>query len=193
VARQNQSASDVLFDCFHADFSMVHTRIVAQECISIITTPLLSRFLAAIRSASEPWCQQLATRLENTCNGLVPDIWDIRITQANSPAAYEALTKNQALQVGLLLRDNADLETTFPAVVLMVERQGEPFLLPDNDFVLHPDDAVLMAGQHFVRSALNLTLQNVNAMHYVLTGEDRRGGWLWKSLFAKRDNRLLKN
>lgn len=193
VARQNQSASDVLFDCFHADFSMVHTRIVAQECISIITTPLLSRFMSAIRSASEPWCAHLASRLENTCNGLVPDIWDIRITQQNAPAAHEALLNRQALEIGLLLRDNADTETTFPAIVLMVERQGELFLLPDDDFLLQPDDAVLVAGQHFVRSALNLTLQNVNAMHYVLTGEDRRGGWLWQTLFAKREDRLLKN
>lgn len=189
VARQNQSASDVLFDCFHADFSMVHTRIVAQECISIVTTPLLSRFLHAIRSADELWCKQLATRLENTCKGLVPDLWDILITQKDSPAAHDALAKNQALKVGQLLRDNADMQTAFPAVVLMIERQGELVLLPDNDFLLRPDDALLFAGQHFVRSALNLTLQNVNAMHYILTGEDRRGGWLWQYLFAKRESR----
>jgi voltage-gated potassium channel len=193
VARQNQSASDVLFDCFHADFVMVHTRIVAQECISIITTPLLSRFLNAIRSADEHWCRQLATRLENTCNGAVPDIWDIQITPKNSPAAYDALSRNRALKVGQLLRDNADVEATFPVIVLMVERLGELFLLPDNDFLLRPDDAVLIAGQNFVRSALNLTLQNVNAMHYILTGEDRRGGWLWQYLFAKRENRLSKS
>jgi voltage-gated potassium channel len=193
VARQNQSASDVLFDCFHADFVMVHTRIAAQECISIITTPLLSRFLNAIRLADEHWCRQLATRLENTCNGAVPDIWDIQITPKNSPAAYDALSRNRALKVGQLLRDNADVEATFPVIVLMVERLGELFLLPDNDFLLRPDDAVLIAGQNFVRSALNLTLQNVNAMHYILTGEDRRGGWLWQYLFAKRENRLSKS
>jgi voltage-gated potassium channel len=189
VARQNQSASDVLFDCFHADFSMVHTRIVAQECISIITTPLLSRFLTAIRVTDETWCKQLATRLEKTCKGLVPDIWDILISKGSAPAAYDALVEHHSLTVGLLMRDNSDREVSFPAIVLMVERQGEFFLLPENDFPLKPDDAVLIAGQHFVRSALNLTVQNANAMHYILTGEDRRGGWLWHHLFPPSEVR----
>jgi voltage-gated potassium channel len=190
VARQNQSASDVLFDCFHADFSMVHTRIVAQECISIITTPLLSRFLAATRTADESWSKQLSSRLEDTCQGLVPDIWDIRIEHGTAKAAHDAVTENRPLSIGLLMRDNANRDVSFPAIVMMVERGEETYLLPGDDFMLNAGDAVLIAGQHFVRSALNLTLQNANAMHYVLTGEDRRGGWLWQFLFGRREARL---
>lgn len=76
VARQNQSAHDLLFDTFRADFSMVHPRVVAEECIAILTTPLLSRFLAAVRSTDESWCRNLATRLEQICGCLVPDIWE---------------------------------------------------------------------------------------------------------------------
>lgn len=190
VARQNQSANDVLFDCFHADFSMVHTRIVAQECISIITTPLLSRFLAAIRKTDEIWCKQISTRLEETCGGLVPDIWDIVLEQTKAPAAYDALIENRPLTAGMLMRDNADRETSFPAIILMIERLGKTILLPGDEFMLKAGDAVLVAGQNYVRSALNLTVQNANAMHYVLTGEDRRGGWLWKFLFSKRGKHL---
>lgn len=185
VARQNQSAHDVLFDCFHADFSMVHTRVVAQECISIITTPLLSRFLASIRTADEPWCKQIAMRLEETCGKLVPDIWDIVIKPSTALAAYDAVAENRPLTVGVLMRDNADRDRDFPAVVLMVERGDEAILLPESGFALKADDAILVAGQSYVRSALNLTVQNAHAMHYVLTGEDRRGGWLWKYLFSR--------
>lgn len=190
VARQNQSANDVLFDSFHADFSMVHTRIVAQECISIITTPLLSRFLVDTRVADEIWCKLLATRLEETCAGLVPDIWDIVITRDGAPAAYDALVENRPLDVGMLMRDNADREAAFPAIILMIERNGKAILLPEDGFMLKPGDAILVAGQNYVRSALNLTVQNDNAMHYVLTGDDRRGGWLWQFLFPKHRDGL---
>ncbi len=189
VARQNQDANDKLFDTFRADFSMVHTRIVAQECISIITTPLLSRFLAAVRGLDEGWCRQLATRLENIWHGLMPDVWDIAINQGTTPAAFDALSIDQPFNVGLLLRDNADRERTLPAIVLMIEREGETVLLPDDAFLLKPGDALLIAGQHSVRSILSLTLKNANAFHYVLTGEDRRGGWLWHYLASRKERR----
>jgi voltage-gated potassium channel len=81
---------------------------------------------------------------------------------------------------------SADRETVLPAVVLMIERQGQTILLPDGEFMLKPGDALLLAGQHAVRSALNLTLQNANALDYILTGHDRRGGWLWHFLRLKR-------
>lgn len=187
VARQNQGANDMLFDTFRADFSMVHTRIVAQECISIITTPLLSRFLTAIRNADENWCEQLAKRVENIWEGLLPDVWDVVLDQKHAPAAYRALAERQLFNVGLLLRDSADRETVLPAIVLMVERKGKAILLPDDDFLLQTGDAILLAGQHSVRSILNLTLNNANALRYVVTGEDRRGGWLWQHLTSRME------
>jgi voltage-gated potassium channel len=187
VARQNQGANDMLFDTFRADFSMVHTRIVAQECISIITTPLLSRFLAAVRNAEESWSAQLAKRLEEVWEGLLPDVWDIVIDQHTAPAAYEVLAEHQPFNVGLLLRDSADREVILPAIVLMIERDGKTILLPNDDFVLKAGDALLLAGDHSVRAILNLTLKNANALRYVLTGEDRRGGWLWQYLASRKE------
>ncbi len=116
-------------------------------------------------------------------------MWDILIAQHTSPAAYQALVGGRPFNVGLLLRDNADRETALPAIVLMVERDGHTLLLPNDDFILQPGDAILLAGQKSVRSVLNLTLQNANALHYVLTGEDRRGGTLWQYLFARKEGR----
>lgn len=186
VARQNQAANDVLFDSFRADFSMVHTRVVAQECIAILTTPLLSRFLGAVREAEETWCGQLALRLEQVCDGLVPEVWDVRLEASASPAACKALMENRFLSAGMLIRDNADRTVTLPGAILMIERQDRLFLLPADDFPLQSGDALLLAGKHGMRSTLDLTLQNANALDYILTGYDRRGGWLWQTLFGKQ-------
>jgi Trk K+ transport system NAD-binding subunit len=188
VMRQNQAASDLLFDTFRADFSMVHTRIVAQECISIITTPLLSRFLAAVRHADEHWSKALGTRLEALCKEQVPEVWSVRLDQHEASAVHKALLEHQVMNAGTLMRDNASREMALPAFILMVERSGEEFLLPDEDFMLKAGDVILLAGQHAARSALTLTLRNANALHYILTGEDRAHGWLWHLLFAKRSS-----
>jgi Trk K+ transport system NAD-binding subunit len=185
VVRQNQDANDLLFDTFDADFSMVHTRVVAEECIAIITTPLLAKFLSAVRTTDEGWCKNLATRLEQTCGELVPDIFDININKISSLALYDALSKGREIKVGQLLLDNADWGNILPAVVLMIERQGQIFLLPDDEFILETDDALLVAGQHHTHSVMDLTAQNMNALSYVLTGKDRRGGWLWQWLSLK--------
>jgi hypothetical protein len=184
VARQNQAANDVLFDTFRADFRMVHTRVVAQECISILTTPLLARFLGAVREADESWSNELSSRLEGICEGRVPEVWDIEIDKRVAPAVHHALMNQQPISVGQLMRDNADWEAVLPAVVLMIVRQGESFLLPGDEFGLQAGDALLIAGRQ-ARSALHLSLQNANALDYILTGRDRRGGWLWQFLFGE--------
>lgn len=190
VARQNQAASDLLFDTFRADFSMVHTRIVAQECISIITTPLLSRFLAAVRQADESWSKALGARLEPLCKGHVPEVWDVRLHLHDAPAAYHALREQQPLSVGMLMHDSADRNAQLPAIILMIERNGEVFLLPEDDFALQAEDAILLAGRHAARSALTLTLRNANALRYILTGEESGRGWLWRALFPRRQESL---
>jgi voltage-gated potassium channel len=186
VARQNHEASDLLFDTFRADFSMVHTRLVAQECISILTTPLLARFLAAMHGMQEEWCDTLAQELETLCEGLVPEVWDVKIDESSAPAVCQTLQKNSVVQINHLLRDNADRETRLPVKVLMVERKGMQQLLPDEGFELQAGDALLVAGQHAARSVLNLTLQNLNALEFVLTGCDQRSGWLWRHLFSRQ-------
>jgi len=186
VARQNQAASDLLFDTFRAEFSMVHTRIVAQECISVITTPLLSRFLAAVRHAEKEWSKALGTRLESLCSGHVPQVWDVRLNQQDASAAHRALLEQRPLSAGLLMRDSAHREDSLAAIILMVERDGEAFLLPGDDFMFKPDDAILLAGRHGARSSLTLTLRNANALHYVVTGEDSGRGWLWRKLFPNK-------
>lgn len=118
----------------------------------------------------------------------MPDIWDIIIKENASPALFDALAKGQEIKLGQLLRDNADWETQLPAVVLMVERDGSAILLPGDEFSLKPDDAILIAGQHYTHSAIHLTSQNMNALSYGITGEDRRGGWLWQWLSL--DNKM---
>jgi Trk K+ transport system NAD-binding subunit len=178
VVRQNQAANDVLFNTFRADFRMVHTRVVAQECISILTTPLLACFLRAVREADENWSKQVATRLEDLCAGLIPEVWDVGIEKHIAPALHSALAGRQIISVSQLLRDSTDRDAALPAVVLMIVREGQSFLFPEGEFLLKAGDALLLAGRHVARTMLHLTLQNTNALDYIVTGKVRRKGLL---------------
>lgn len=186
VTRQNQAANSVLFEAFQDDFSMVPSLIVAQECIAILTTPLLSRFLDALRAADETWCAQLAARLQTVCDDRLPEVWGVHINAGEAAAAHYALMRGRSINLGLLLRDSSDRDEALPALALMVKRADDVILLPDDDFSLAAGDDLLLAGLHRARSPIALTLQYAHALDYVLTGMETSRGWLWQQLTSRR-------
>ncbi|HRE16826.1 MAG TPA: NAD-binding protein [Rhodocyclaceae bacterium] len=186
VTRQNQAANGVLFDAFQGDFSMVPSRIVAQECIAILTTPLLAAFLEQLRRAEEGWCEALAARLEILCEGRVPVVWDVSLSAGGGVAAYRALSRGRTITLGQLLASDAGSAVPLPVMVLMIQRNGDTILLPDPGFALAAGDRLLLAGRRRARNVLELTLSNTNMLEYVLTGEEQLGGWLWHRLFRRQ-------
>lgn len=178
VTRQNQTANSQLFDAFRDDFCMVPPRIIAQECIATLTTPLLTRFLDLVRGSSEAWCQALAGRLEDLGSGHVPEIWGLCLNAGEAPAVYRALVSGAAIVLGQLLRDNVEREHALAVMPLMLEREGERHVTPDAATPLAPGDALLFAGGSDTQRRLELTLQNANVLDYVLTGREHAGGWL---------------
>ncbi len=89
------------------------------------------------------------------------------------------------IQIGPLLRDSSDRDAALPALVLMVKRDGDIVVLPEEEFALVAGDDLLLAGQHRARGLLDLTLQNAHALDYVLSGRESSRGWLWQHLFAR--------
>jgi voltage-gated potassium channel len=182
VTRQNHTANSVLFDAFRDDFCMVPSRIIAQECIAILTTPLLTRFLDMVRGRDEEWCQALDRRLEELGAGRVPEIWGMRLNAADAPAAHRALMGGTVITLMELLRDNVERENALDVMPLLLERDGELIVKPDDSIRLAPADRILLAARPGTQRQLDLTLQNANVLNYVITGRERAGGWLWQKL-----------
>ena len=186
VTRQNHNANTPLFEAFKGDFSMVPSHIVAQECIAILTTPLLALFLTRLHDKREDWSRQLVDRLQGLCDGLTPTVWGIRLNQADTPAAWQALRDSPPFQLGGILRDGYQRTQPLAAVALMVERADQCFLLPDDNFRLAAGDQLLLASPLDARRNLLLTLQNANELNYVLTGQEQSASWLWQRLRGMR-------
>ena len=180
VTRQNQTANGVLFDAFRDDFCMVPPRIIAQECIAILTTPLLTRFLDLVRGRDEAWCLALDRRLEELGAGRMPEIWGVRLNAADAPAAHRALMDDAAVALSDLLRDNTDRDQRMAIMPLLLDKGGELLVTPDGSMRLAAGDQLLFAGAIGTRRRLDLTLQNANVLDYVLTGHERASGWLWQ-------------
>ncbi|MCK6391045.1 MAG: NAD-binding protein [Azonexus sp.] len=185
VTRQNQAANSALFAAYGAEFAMVPSHIVAHECIAILTTPLLARFLTRVVEFDEARCQRLVEKLQTLCHGLTPTVWGVRLSQAEAPAIHARLRTGEACTLAALLRDGTDRSQALPMLPLLVERGNETTLLPDGDFVLAEDDHLLLASTHAIRRNLEFTLQNANELAYVLDGRTDSGSWLWQKLQGK--------
>ncbi|QDX80342.1 potassium transporter TrkA [Denitratisoma sp. DHT3] len=186
VTRQNLAANGALFDAFIGDFCMVPSRIVAQECLAILTTPMLARFLQRLRECDESWSARLVARLQAACADRVPEVWSVCLDARDAAAVHHCLTLGRAIRLGELMVDNVDRSEAMPMVPLLLERDGRSQLLPAADFPLAAGDHLLLAGPHGARRRFELTLQNNNAMEYVLSGREAGGGWLWQWISGAR-------
>ncbi|MBP9714497.1 MAG: NAD-binding protein [Sterolibacterium sp.] len=188
VTRQNKAANSALFEAYTGDFCMVPSHIVAQECLAILTTPLLARFLQHLRVHDDTWNAALVAQLQTLCADRVPEVWGVCLNAREAGAVHHHLITSHALRLGELLRDNTERSEQLPLIPLLLEREGQPHLLPGLDMTLVAGDQLLFAAAPGQRQHLELTLQNSNALSYLLEGHEANGGWLWQRFFG-RDHR----
>jgi len=184
VVRQNHYSNNALFEAFESDARVLPSRIIAHECLAILTTPLLVPFLQRIKQSREDWAAELLQRLTGRFGWAVPQVWSVRINAREAPALYARLMPaGPQITLEALLRDHAQRDSGLDCEVLYVCREdGSTGLLPPADYALRPGDELLLAGTRNARRNLALALENSNTLDYVLTGRDLPGGWIWQRL-----------
>jgi len=186
VMRQNHASNSALFDAFVGDFALVPSRLIAQECLATLTTPLLSEFLDRVRRQENDWAAQLIAHVEAVCPAQVPDIRGITLNISEARAAYLHLMADAPLTLADALRDSADRGSSLPLVPLMLRRAKNLTLLPSPHTRLAAGDALLLAGPRAAHTRLQLALQNANAFDYVQHGRNAPGGWIWRARAARK-------
>ncbi|MFT3832660.1 MAG: NAD-binding protein [Micropruina sp.] len=179
VTRQNQISNSTLFEAFHDDQCMQPSRIVAREFLALITTPALDRFRWEIRGASEKWAAELAEALSYLNGGYTPELWGVTIDAEHAGAIVEAINDEHWVNIGHLLIDPYDHDKPANALVLMVVRGDGGAILPTTGYQLEIGDQLLIAGSPDAARRMQLVMNNLNVLHYVRTGREGGGGWIW--------------
>ncbi len=188
VLRQNSVINRPLIEAFEADITMVPSEVVAQECLAILTTPLLAPFLDALHGADEAWCSDLLDQLSERFGEQVPEVWSIRLNLAETPALYRLLMQGQTIKLCDIFRDPAQRASTLNCQALQLDRDDDDrLLLPGCETALRPGDELLLVGDRSAHRDLELSLSNEHTLLYVLTGKDLPGGWVWERLSALRN------
>jgi len=181
VMRQNQVANAMLFDTIGAPLTMVPSRIIAHESLATILTPLLSRFLAEARLRPDAWADAACGRFAACFEDVVPQIWSVAIDSAEAPAIVAGLAQGE-VPLSVLVQAFDCREERLAVLPLLRLRGDEATCFPDEAAPLQAGDAFLFAGTPEAMAKQEMARVNANALDYLLTGNERPGGWVWQCL-----------
>jgi len=187
VARQNKRDNHEIFQAALLDLVMQRSEIIARDIFAMITIPLLDTFLRLILEHSNEWANEQVSRLTAVVGEYVPDVWYFTIGEEHTPALLEVLDEGGAVRVDELSRDSRERSVPLSCLpLLLLRRQQEPLLFPDDDELLQVGDQLLFAGKSGAYERMKWTLQNSNALRYVQTGEESASGYFWKRFVRSR-------
>lgn len=190
VGRQNQHSNAAIFREAQLDMVLEPSSMLAVKFLRILTTPLLPEFLGRARDRDEDWLGELMDRLDAVDGGRgKPEVWTLAITGEQAPAVMTHLQESaeDCIDLQFLLRDPRTM-APLECMALMHSRGRQRALLPGAQQPVAPGDRLLLAGTKKAAGGLAWTVNNVNALRYVATGERRPDGTLWRWLASRRSD-----
>jgi Trk K+ transport system NAD-binding subunit len=188
IIRQNRNANRSLFEAFHADMVMQPSEIIAREVRVLLTLPMLSDFLKHAAKKDNDWANQVASRIVGIIGEVVPDVWTVEIEPETAGAVFDSLLKDEKLQLFHLCRDPRARDVHLCCLPLYLARSQQFFLLPSDEMELRAGDRILFCGAYGIAGRMRWVLQNANALHYVVTGDESPAGLVWQWINRHRAN-----
>ncbi len=185
ILRQNRKDNDPVIEAVGADMVMLPSQIIANRIRVLLGAPLQHQFVKLVLHQEDEWACELLSRISALVTRHAPEVWEVAFTEQDSHAVCAHVRRGNKLRLGDLLADPRDRERRLPCIPLMLLRHNERTLLPDPGLHLQKDDHLLFCGAPMGRDRMEWTLQNENALSYVITGEARPEGWIWRQ-FSKR-------
>ncbi len=145
IGRVSKEANHSLFEHAKCDYIMRRSQIVANEALTIISRPLITKFLDYSNSLSPQETDQLITEICRLTNDNDPITWRLVVDDANSPALVRFIDRERSLTVSDV-SSNARLPNN-TGIPLLLLRDGMSHLLPDPSMPLKLGDEILLCGR----------------------------------------------
>ncbi|KAA3619049.1 MAG: potassium transporter TrkA, partial [Proteobacteria bacterium] len=187
VARQNHNRNAPLFKAADVNIVVNQNLLIANQIITLLTTPLTYQFLKQANKQGVQWSNELVSRIGATVDERAPLIWVMDLTAQAAPAFFQAVRDRRELTLGQLYREPHNRKVRLPAVPLMIARAGDYILAPDDATTLQVGDRVLFCGPRAARSKLFSTVTSNEIMIYLITGRHRIISPLWRYLAGGRN------
>jgi Trk K+ transport system NAD-binding subunit len=187
IVRQNLVGNRPLFEAFDANMTMIASEIIANECLAILRTRLLADFLRIVRGEDNAWARRVVERLRGELGEGSPEFWSFGLNGEEAPGLIDVMQRFAGpVTVHDLRRQIGDRGRTTKSLPVLLMRDGEPIVLPDDDCIVRPGDEILFAGTRDAHRDMRHLLRNANVAEYVMTGRNVLGGAIWRWIGGDR-------
>ena len=183
---ENGHSTHDLFSAANPDFIGQPSQVVAGHILCRVSSSLVEPFLSALLERDNDFSRNLLARLLRHQDDGPPEFSAGRISNKRAPAIARAIDAGVRVPVSVLLRDPRQRDSRLPLEAVFLSRDDGDILCPDDDIALEMGDRILLAGRDRMSRMVRSALENDRILEYLLTGEDRRYGWVWQRWHARR-------
>jgi len=186
VVRENQLMNDELFKAVNADILMHPSLIVAQRIRTLLSAPLLMELVSWAEREPDSWSCELVSRIVALVKDHPPSLWELDVGATFGYATERLERTGLTPSLGDLLRDPRNRDEQLPAIILIQRRGNVHWPLPSLERSLCAGDKLLICGRSAAHGWMQWTLNNPDALAYVVGGTRIARGALWRWLEARR-------
>ena len=186
VARQNLRDNSELFKKVKADLVMQPREITARMIRVLFLNPMLCDFLKIANKQDDEWSNLVVSRLSAVIGDSKPHIWTTTINHKQTPAVYKALALGRKVTLDCLTMDPLSSTHKLECVPLLLERDGQHKIMPDDAAPIKAADRILFCGMRESMNSMNWTLTVMASLNYVMNYENEPESYLLKAFMRKR-------
>lgn len=152
VIRQNHAQDRALIHAARANVEFVQSDLMVHECLQILHTPMLGRFVALLRKAGGTLAERVVTRVREASGDCAPLAWAFEC-DVMQPGMFSAFFQRAGapLRIDHLAMDPVNPLERLCVTALLLERGGDALPLPDETTELKPGDRILFVGDQRAR------------------------------------------
>ena len=175
IIRQNQMQDRALVEAARANLKFVQSEIMVHECLQVLKTPMLGRFIAQLRAADSATATATLERVRREVGDGAPRAWTFEC-DVLQPGMFSAFFQRVGapFRISHLMADPTLPKERLRAAALMLERDGKGRLLPDDDTLLKPGDRILFVGDDIARRLQQRYLTEPGTIAWVCSAASRR-------------------
>ena len=183
VIRQNHMQDRALVEAARANLKFVQSDIMVNECLQVLKTPMLSRFIARLRAGDRAQASAVLARVRSEVGEGSPHSWAFEC-DVLQPGMFFAFFQRPGapFRIHQLLADPTNPGVRMRVTPLMIEREGttQLQLLPPDDLVLKPGDRILFAGDDAARRLQQRYLTEPGTVAWVCSGSEPARGLIFR-------------
>jgi Trk K+ transport system NAD-binding subunit len=181
VIRQNQMQDRALVEAARANLKFVQSDIMVNECLQVLKTPMLSRFISRLRAGDREQASAVLARVRSDVGEGSPHSWAFEC-DVLQPGMFFAFFQRPGAPffIRQLLADPTNPGVRMRVTALMIEREGMTQLLPPDDLPLKPGDRILFAGDDVSRRLQKRYLTEPGTVACVCSGSEPARGFIFR-------------